>query len=193
MQITYLDTVGRTGRGRETDSILPVYGISAHHRLASHVLFHHCLKPEVQGEVDKVKESLVAHIFPKLFFHQSRVGTAAPGGEGVADPQRQPHRLCGASPRGGPRLSLTADRRNSRPAPSPPDLHAEPARHGRPCRLVNGAAQGRAAGPASPQGRARRCGPTPLHPTPRRLARYPFGATFTRRRLEISYVTEATL
>jgi hypothetical protein len=29
-------------------------------------------------------------------------------------------------------------------------LHAEPARHGRPCRLVNGAAQGRAAGPASP-------------------------------------------
>ena len=35
----------------ETKRTHEIIGISAHHRLASHVLFHHCLKPEVQSIV----------------------------------------------------------------------------------------------------------------------------------------------
>ena len=71
-------------------------------------------------------------------------------------------RICSRVLSRGPRSSLIKDRRYPTTASSRPDLRAEARRATDGSRrLVNGAAPGRAAGPASPPhiGRARRCGP----------------------------------
>jgi hypothetical protein len=75
--------------------------------------------------------------------------------------------LCRANSLGSARwqpiLSPVKGRRYPSTTPPPPDLHAEAGEPRTARAALNGAAQGRAAGPASPPpGRARRCGPTSL-------------------------------